>query len=854
MAQKTFADKAYVDTEVAKKANKEHGTHLTLGTTSSTAYRGDYGNTAYKHSQAAHAPSNAQKNSDITKAEIEAKLTGTITSHNHSGAYAPATHGNHVPATQAAQNTTFLRNDNTWYNLTLADLGAAAETHGTHVTFGTTAPKVAGTASVGTASTVSRSDHVHPAQTDISGNAGSATKLKNTRNIVIGNKTNSFDGSANITYTLNDIGAAPGSTSTATTAATAQWYRVAQTAAGMNRNLGIFTIENTVSGKHSITQLNVGVNYGLNPTIQQLAHSDYSTAGITKARIVYHTSYNNNYAYLEVYQAAATAATMNVVLSNNIGWTLVTPNTVGSIPSGYTSKEITLVNNKIVANIQGNVSGSSGSCTGNAATATKATQDSAGQQINTTYIKGLSVSGKTITYTKGDGTTGTITTQDTNTTYTADTGIKLNGTKFQHTNSVTAGTAQGDANKTLSWGGTFTIPTVTYDAQGHITGKGTTTMTMPSNPNSDTKVTNTLNTTAKAYITGTTSASTNTGTQVFDTGVYLDTTAGVLTAGTFKGKLTGNADSATKATQDSAGQQINTTYIKALSVSGKTITNTKGDGTTGTITTQDTNTDTHHQAKNIVGASTTATANATSSNGSTYLNLIENGAVRSTHKITGSGATTVTSDSNGNITISSTNTTYSAATTSANGLMTSAMVTKLNGIAEGANKYTHPSYTAKSSGFYKVTVDASGHVSATTAVAKADIEGVLTGAVTSHTHSYIPMAGNTGAYSVTGNVEFASPANNTFRGVVGKCGVNDYWRVGGTSTADNAGYMELATADDNNEPIYVRQYSGAYATLNRTATLLDANGNTSFPGSVTTGNKVTMQYNSTSESLDFIFI
>lgn len=58
-----------------------------------------------------------------------------------------------------------------------------------------------------------------------------------------------------------------------------------------------------------------------------------------------------------------------------------------------------------------------GTLNGNADTATKATQDSAGQQINATYIKGLSVSGKTITYTKGNGTTGTITTQDTNTTY-----------------------------------------------------------------------------------------------------------------------------------------------------------------------------------------------------------------------------------------------------------------------------------------------------------------------------------------------------------------------------------------------------------------------------------------------------
>lgn len=38
---------------------------------------------AHAHSQTTHAPSNAQKNSDITKAEIEAKLTGNLTSHSH---------------------------------------------------------------------------------------------------------------------------------------------------------------------------------------------------------------------------------------------------------------------------------------------------------------------------------------------------------------------------------------------------------------------------------------------------------------------------------------------------------------------------------------------------------------------------------------------------------------------------------------------------------------------------------------------------------------------------------------------------------------------------------------------------
>ena len=67
------------------------------------------------------------------------------------------------------------------------------------------------------------------------------------------------------------------------------------------------------------------------------------------------------------------------------------------------------------------------------------------------------------------------------------------------------------------------------------------------------------------------------------------------------------------------------------------------------------------------------------------------------------------------------NTTYSAATTSAAGLMSAADKTKLDGVTAGANKYTHPSYTARASGLYKVTVDSTGHVSAATAVTKSDI-------------------------------------------------------------------------------------------------------------------------------------
>ena len=73
---------------------------------------------------------------------------------------------------------------------------------------------------------------------------------------------------------------------------------------------------------------------------------------------------------------------------------------------------------------------------------------------------------------------------DSNTTYSAGSGLQLNGTQFKHKNAVTAGTAKGDDSKTLGFGGTFTVPSVTYDSEGHITGKGSTTMTMPSAPTS----------------------------------------------------------------------------------------------------------------------------------------------------------------------------------------------------------------------------------------------------------------------------------------------------------------------------------------------------------------------------------
>ncbi len=63
-------DDVKADEDIASALSLKHSNSL------------DHSNT---HDSSPHAPSNAQVNADITKAEIEAKLTGEILSHSHAG-------------------------------------------------------------------------------------------------------------------------------------------------------------------------------------------------------------------------------------------------------------------------------------------------------------------------------------------------------------------------------------------------------------------------------------------------------------------------------------------------------------------------------------------------------------------------------------------------------------------------------------------------------------------------------------------------------------------------------------------------------------------------------------------------
>lgn len=78
-------------------------------------------------------------------------------------------------------------------------------------------------------------------------------------------------------------------------------------------------------------------------------------------------------------------------------------------------------------------------------------------------------------------------------------------------------------------------------------------------------------------------------------------------------------------------------------------------------------------------------------------------------------------------------------------------------------------------------------------------------------------------------------SGTSMRGIQGTVGDNDAWRIKGGATASNSGYLEIATADDGNEPIYVRQYTGTFSTIKRTLTLLDTNGFAHFPSYINIG-------------------
>lgn len=404
----------------------------------------------------------------------------------------------------------------------------------------------------------------------------------------------------------------------------------------------------------------------------------------------------------------------------------------------------------------------------------KALGDKNGKDL-TSYVTGLSVNGRTVTFTRGDGTSGSIQTQDTNTTYSAFKGA---------TSSAAGGTglvpapASGQQARFLRGDGTWqTPPNTTY-------GNATT------------------------------------------------STDGLMSSED-KTKLDGIATGANKYTHPSYTNRASGLYKITVDAQGHVSAATavtKSDITALGIPAQDTNTTyvaATDDSDGLMSAEDKAKLDGISAGANAYTHPSFTARNSGLYKITVNNqghVTAATAVAKGDITalgIPAQDTTYTNATTSKDGLMSSEDKTKLDGIATGANKYTHPSYTARTSGLYKITVDASGHVSAVTAVTKSDITNLgIPGSDTNTTYSVFkaasasaaggsglvpaPAAGENDEY-LRGDGTWATPPNTTYtNATTSKAGLmssTDKAKLDGIASGANKTTVDTALSTSSTNPV-----------------------------------------------------
>ena len=226
-------------------------------------------------------------------------------------------------------------------------------------------------------------------------------------------------------------------------------------------------------------------------------------------------------------------------------------------------------------------------------TADKAIKDNKNQQIDSTYIKNISINNDTLTVTKGNNGSQNIVVNNISHAISSDNAINAN--KLQE---LTAGNSKGQIpinngienvnlnaallnGKASSYFATsnHTHTTATQSSNGYMSNADKKKLDgiasgaeVNQNAFANVKVGSTTIQADSKQDTLTLAAGTNIS-------LVGDANNDKVTIG-----VTGKVASATKATQDSAGQTINTTYVKGVTANNATLTITKGNGSTSTTT------------------------------------------------------------------------------------------------------------------------------------------------------------------------------------------------------------------------------------------------------------------------------
>lgn len=123
------------------------------------------------------------------------------------------------------------------------------------------------------------------------------------------------------------------------------------------------------------------------------------------------------------------------------------------------------------------------------------------------------------------------------------------------------------------------------------------------------------------------------------------------------------------------------------------------------------------------------------------------------------------------------------------------------------------------------------------------------------TYTRLNSINNNGVLTMLNNNISFNDSVLEHRGIKGFMAGNDQWYIGGKGNSTDDSYMMIATGDNGNEPIYVRQYAAGgppSGTIQRTLTLLDGSGNTGIPGSLflmTNGRYIRINTNASSKTV-----
>lgn len=363
--------------------------------------------------------------------------------------------------------------------------GKANSSHGTHVTYATAVPKANGTAAIGTVNRVAREDHVHPLQTTVSGNAGSANKVNSSLAIKLNGGTtegtNLFTFNGSTAKTIDITPASIGASATGHNHDDRYYTESEINTKVNNLNTAISTAQTAAQtyADNKIAALVDSAPDAMN-TLNELAtaindHQDVYTAYVEEMTTALAGKANSSHGN---HVPEVQTASNKVFLRNDNTWATITPANIGAAPTSHASSATTYGVSSASNYGHAKASGTTPKANGTAAVGSETSSFARGDHVHPLQT---SVSGNAGTATKFASAQSVALTGDVTGSASSQAGWSVTTTLAN--SGVTAGSYGQAENASPAHKGTFSVPYITVDAKGRITSASTQTITLPADNN-----------------------------------------------------------------------------------------------------------------------------------------------------------------------------------------------------------------------------------------------------------------------------------------------------------------------------------------------------------------------------------